>query len=95
LFLLHFLFYAQRIEKRMQKKGIFLKKGVAVAKSFAYIALLGDGHTHRGAAQSGLLFWKILFFQCFSLFDIVNIEKRDAGGVWLCEDLVTSFKLLY
>ena len=72
----------------MQKKGIFLKKGVAVAKSFAYIALLGDGHTHRGAAQSGLLFWKILFFQCFSLFDIVNIEKRDAGGVWLCEDFM-------
>jgi len=65
----------------MQKKDIFLKKGVASENSFAYIALLGGGHTHRRGGPNGPFILEDIVFKCFSLFDIVNIEKRDAGGV--------------
>jgi len=41
------------MKKKMQKKGFFLKKGVASKKSFAYIALLGGGHTHRRGGPHG------------------------------------------
>ncbi|MEM7729004.1 MAG: hypothetical protein AAF311_06975, partial [Pseudomonadota bacterium] len=47
----------------------------------------------RGSPSRDLLFWVETKFLS-ELFDIVNIGKRDAGGVWRRADLVTDRTLV-
>jgi len=66
----------------MRFLGTFVKKGVANEKSFPYIARLAEGNYFGGhvrpVTRPFVLEKSITYFQ---LFDIVNIGKRDAGGV--------------
>jgi len=49
----------------MQKKDIFLKKGVAVAKAFAYNAHLAEGHTLAGRPNWAFYFGRYCYFSVF------------------------------
>jgi len=63
--------------------SIFIKKGVANKKSFPYIARLAEGNLSGRQGLLGRPFVLEKSIAYFQLFDIVNIGKRDAGGVEL------------